>query len=103
MVNEINNFGYCGQDCSMCPKFISSSCVGCKFISIDKSINNLLPECENCKIKFCAEKNGISFCFLCSKFPCQYFSFLSQEELSKIYENKIVLFESDESLKTTYF
>jgi hypothetical protein len=103
MVNEINNFGYCGKDCSNCPNFINSTCSGCKFIFLNKTINTLLPECENCKIRFCAEKNGVSFCFLCPKFPCQYFSFLSQEELSKIYDNKKLLCESDESLKKVYF
>ncbi len=98
MVNGINNFGYCGKDCSLCSNFINSSCMGCKSISINKTDNNNYSECENCKIKFCAEKNGISFCFLCLKFPCQYFSYLTHEEISKIYEYKKILSEQDNTV-----
>ncbi len=97
MVNEINKFGYCGKNCFNCPSFIESRCDGCKFISVNTKNSNSLPECQNCNIKFCAEKKGISFCFLCPKFPCQFFSFLSQDEITKIYEQKSVICDSDES------
>jgi len=95
MVNEINNFGYCGKNCLLCDSFKQDSCQGCKSVlSKNKKIST---KCEACNIKFCAEKKGISFCFVCSKFPCQYFSYLSKEEISKLYEHKTLICYSDDS------
>lgn len=95
MANEINNFGYCGKNCTECNFFYEKKCDGCKYISSQIETAPILETCQNCKIKFCAEKKGISFCFLCSNFPCPYFSFLSQDELTKIFEQKALIYESE--------
>lgn len=97
MVKEINNFGYCGKNCRQCVSFKNNKCNGCKIINNEPHPDNSNHNYEDCKIKFCAEKKGISFCFLCQKFPCHYFSFLSKEELSNIFEQKAIIFETDEN------
>ncbi len=96
MVNEIDNFGYCGKNCSSCELYLNHECAGCKTVlSENKKIS---INCQNCDIKFCAEKKGISFCFVCPKFPCQYFSFFSKEEIAKLYEQKTIICSNEETI-----
>lgn len=96
MVNEINYFGYCGKNCISCEYNINSKCQGCKITSTKNENEKVSKECHNCNIKFCAEKKGISFCFLCPKFPCQYFSFFSQDDIAKLYEQKTIICNTDQ-------
>ncbi|HNV44392.1 MAG: DUF3795 domain-containing protein [Spirochaetes bacterium] len=89
MTDQIERYGFCGKDCHSCPKYNDKkedSCTGCKAIS-SVSIT--------CNIKFCAEKSGVSFCPICSKFPCTYFSFFTPEELTELYQHKELIIKAE--------
>ena len=62
-MTDIENLGYCGVDCSVCPDFTQGQCVSCRQTEW-KEDNICMP------VKCCRGK-GISVCGQCGKFPCQ--------------------------------
>jgi len=66
---DFSNITACGENCTGCKKKIDGSCKGC--IESD-------GQCEEwagsggCPIHKCTRENGVPFCGLCRKFPCEW-------------------------------
>ena len=53
---------YCGVDCAVCTDFTAGKCPGCR--------KSFWPEGDACMPIACCQKQGISLCGECGRFPC---------------------------------
>ncbi len=64
---DLSKITACGECCDGCKKKADGICKGC--IEAD----GYVPEWEEsgrCKVHECTRKQGVQFCGLCEKFPC---------------------------------
>ncbi len=59
---SLQNLGYCGVDCSLCPDYLRGVCPDCR--------RTPWPEDDPCLPVGCCRKRGIQVCGLCPGFPC---------------------------------
>ena len=84
----------CGITCAVCYVHLKKKkpCLGCRSQDASK------PEhCRKCKIKDCATRQGVDFCFECSSFPC-----ITIKRLDQSYRQRyqVSLIENALRLKT---
>ena len=80
-------FAPCGINCIICYKhcYHKNPCAGCQSIDTEK------PEhCRKCKIKDCAGKKGVSYCFECQDFPCTLIMSL-EKSYNKRYKTSLIV------------
>lgn len=94
-------FAPCGMNCMVCYKHCytkktKNPCLGC--LANDEMGK---PEhCRKCKIKDCVREKGITYCFECSKFPCNFIKNL-EKSYNQRYNTSLIensLFVKNHSL-----
>lgn len=94
-------FAPCGMNCMVCYKHCytkknKNPCLGCL-------VNDEMgkPEhCRKCKIKDCVREKGITYCFECSQFPCNFIKNL-EKSYNQRYDTSLIensLFVKNHSL-----
>ena len=74
----------CGRDCTICPLY--QDCGGC--------FSEKCTNCKGCTLKACANRNGVSNCGECVKYPCQDLeAFLQNKGAMEYQKRKAVLDE----------
>lgn len=61
----------CGMNCAVCYKHVGAKknakpCEGCL-----KGDSGKPEHCRICKIKLCAQEQGLAHCYACTDFPCK--------------------------------
>lgn len=77
----------CGINCMVCYKHCNSKkpCIGCL------AGESCAPEQRrSCKIKDCASKKGLTYCFECQNFPCKLTKNL-EKSYNKRYKTSLIL------------
>lgn len=65
---DFSKVTYCGGDCSECKHYIEKACEGCV-----KTGGECVKMWQNrCEIAKCCIENGVRFCGLCERFPCEW-------------------------------
>jgi len=61
-------FAPCGMNCMVCYKhcYHKKPCDGCL-----KSDKGKPEHCRRCKIKDCIKEKGLTYCYVCSDYPCK--------------------------------
>lgn len=61
-MDQFEQIGFCGVDCSVCPDYLSGKCPDCR--------HSEWPDGDPCMPIGCCQRRGIEICGQCRGFPC---------------------------------
>ena len=76
----------CGMNCAVCYAHLrkKKTCPGCR-----GEENNQPAYCRRCRIRDCAFRRGINFCFECTSFPCNIIKQIDKRYRQRYYVSLI--------------
>jgi hypothetical protein len=74
----------CGLPCFECPAHEQGLCKGCRNEKGKCGVNPML-----CRVYPCAEEKGVTFCYECSDFPCDFLHPYADQAATKGHNLKV--------------
>jgi hypothetical protein len=96
-MNEILLVAPCGMNCCVCMAYLreKNKCPGCRGTDVNKPITRV-----RCKLKTCEtlNKDKLTFCYECEKFPCDNLKHLEKRYCTKYHMSMIENLENIKKL-----